>query len=67
MSTSPEDIAGLCLCSDHLSDDRKLDEWWKRQVAGVEMGSQMTPLEYTVLTARYIKDISEKYFKGTCY
>ncbi|XP_025114207.1 uncharacterized protein LOC112576146 isoform X2 [Pomacea canaliculata] len=52
-SSSPEDIASLCLCSDQLSDQKNLEEWWKRSVAGAGTDNQMTHLGYTVLTARF--------------
>ncbi|XP_025113686.1 uncharacterized protein LOC112575842 isoform X2 [Pomacea canaliculata] len=64
-TTDPADIAGLCLCSDQLSDPktpynvsshvlRELGHWWHRRVAGAGPASHTVSFDiYKKLIARF--------------
>ncbi|XP_025113150.1 uncharacterized protein LOC112575472 isoform X2 [Pomacea canaliculata] len=63
-TSDPSAIAGLCLCSDQLSDPmtpcdvsshvlKELGHWWHRRVAGAGPDSHMTSGVYKTLVARF--------------
>ncbi|XP_025103270.1 uncharacterized protein LOC112569639 [Pomacea canaliculata] len=63
-TSKPVDIAGMCLCSDQLSDPKtscdvsshvlsKLGHWWQRRVAGAGPDPHMTFDLYKTLVARF--------------